>query len=271
MSKILVFGTGGVGSIYAYICEKGGATVTAVCRGNYSAVKEHGITIDSKIFGKVHGTPTPVRTVLEAVSNGPFDYIIVASKAFPGTSALIKDAVTPNHTSIVLAQNGIGIEQEYHSAYPTNTIISGVVYLPTTQTRPGYVEMGPLELFEIGVFPTPSNPPKTGETNAVTNAQHFSDIFRQGGATCTVHSDIQKPRWIKLSVNAAWNPLCALTLCDDANLLRSSPGAIEQIKSLMKEVADVATAVGYEGLVTDVEIDGQLSRAWTREYYLSFA
>lgn len=53
MSKVLVFGTGGVGCIYAYILQKGGAQVTAVCRSNYEAVKEHGITIDSKIFGKV--------------------------------------------------------------------------------------------------------------------------------------------------------------------------------------------------------------------------
>lgn len=58
MTKILVFGTGGVGCIYAYICEKGGATVTAVCRSNYETVKENGITIDSAIFGKVSLCPT---------------------------------------------------------------------------------------------------------------------------------------------------------------------------------------------------------------------
>lgn len=218
---------------------------------------------------KVHATPTTVRTATEAVSHGPFDYILVASKAFPGTSALIKDAVTPNVTSIVLAQNGIGIEQEYASAYPSNTIISGVVYLPTTQTSPGHVQMGPLELFEIGIYPTPSSPPTPSQTTSIAAATHFANLFKQGEATCQVFEDIQKPRWIKLSVNAAWNPMCALTLCDDANLLRSSPGAIDQIKEIMKEVAALAEAVGYPGLITDAEINKTLTRHASREFSLS--
>jgi 2-dehydropantoate 2-reductase len=266
MSKVLVFGTGGVGCIYAYILQKGRATVTAVCRSNYQAVKESGIMIDSKLFGKVHATPTPVRTVAEAKSHGPFDYILVSSKAFPGTSSLLTDAVTPNHTAIVLAQNGIGIEAEYAEAYPSNTIISGVVYLPTTQTRPGCVQMGPLELFEIGVYPN-----HTASSPAQQKAEAFAELFKQGGATCKVFDDIQKARWIKLSVNAAWNPFCALTHCDDANLLRSSPGAIDQIKGIMKEVASIATAVGYPDLITDDEIEKTLGRASGRKFTICFS
>ncbi|RDI86110.1 hypothetical protein Vi05172_g3797 [Venturia inaequalis] len=260
MSKILIFGTGGVGCIYSYVLEKGGAKVTAVCRSNYTAVKEQGITIDSKLWGKVHSSPTPVRTVTEAAIHGPFDYILVCSKAFPGTSSLIKDAVTPAVTSIILAQNGIGIEEEYHTAYPENTIISGVLYLPTTQTSPGYVSMGPLELFQIGVYPTPSTPPTTSQQSSIEATETFASLFTKGGATCTIHADVQKPRWIKLSANAAWNSMCALTHCDDANLLRSSPGAMHQIRKIMKEVAVLADGVGYPGTITDAEIDKILER-----------
>ena len=122
MTKVLVFGAGGVGCVYAWILQNGGAEVTAVCRSNFEQVKEHGIYIDSKIFGQVNGRLVAVRTVAEAVSQGvgSFDYIVLTSKAFPGTSEFIKDAVGEN-TAIVLAQNGIGIEEEYKERYPRNT------------------------------------------------------------------------------------------------------------------------------------------------------
>jgi 2-dehydropantoate 2-reductase len=253
MPKVLVFGTGGVGCIYAYICEKGGASVTAVCRTNYSAVKEHGIKISSKIFGEVSSKPKTVKTISEASSNGPFDYILVCSKAFLGTSSLIKDAVT-SETVIVLAQNGIGIEEEYATAYPNNPIISGVVYLPTTQVRPGIVEMGPMEHFQIGTFPASTTPERTKQ------ASDFAQLFTNAGATCTVYSDIQLQRWIKLAVNAAWNPMTALSLCDDANLLRSSPDAGPLVAKVMREVGLVATAAGYPSAITEEEIVSQMSR-----------
>jgi 2-dehydropantoate 2-reductase len=257
MPKVLVFGTGGVGCIYAWICDKGGAAVTTVCRTNYTAVKENGIKIDSKIFGSVSFRPNTVKSVTEAASYGPFDYILICSKAFPGISALVAEAVTPG-TAIVLAQNGIGIEEEYAAAYPGNTIISGVVYLPTTQVQPGIVEMGPLEFFQIGTYPA------TAPAPAQKQAEDFAAIYTAAGATCKVFPDIQLQRWIKLSVNAAWNPMTALTLCDDANLLRSSPGAATMIANVMREVGHVAAAAGYPTAITEEEIQLQMKRSLER-------
>jgi len=125
--------------------------------------------------------------------------------------------------------------------------------------------MGPLEIFEIGLFPRPISSSQAAENEgSIRKTLAFAEIFKAGGATCTPYPDIQQRRWIKLAVNAAWNPLCALTLCDDANLLRSSPGAIEQVKTCMREVGDIASAVGYPGLITEEEIERQTSRAMQR-------
>jgi 2-dehydropantoate 2-reductase len=134
MNKVLIFGTGGVGVVYGYLLHKGGAEVTAVCRTNYEAAKAHGLHIRSKIFGNVHFGPKVVDKVSDA--NEQYDYIVVCSKAFPGTCKMIAAAVSPQ-TAIVLGQNGIGIEDEYREMYPGNTIISGVVWLPVTQVEPG--------------------------------------------------------------------------------------------------------------------------------------
>ena len=237
MVKALIFGAGGVGCVYGYILDKAGVDVTAVCRSNYEAVKSKGISIRSAMFGRHQYHPTAVRTVKEA--NGPFDYLLVCSKAFPGTSKLIQDAVSPQ-TAIVLAQNGIAIEDEYAELYPKHTIISGVVYLPVTQVEPGVVEMGPLEKFEIGTFPARAPPEAKAKT------QLLSDVFAKAGATAPVFDDIQAMRWPKLAVNASLNPTTALTLCDDANLLRSSDLADDMVLLLMRQVGKVAEAAGYE-------------------------
>ncbi|EME82098.1 uncharacterized protein MYCFIDRAFT_77606 [Pseudocercospora fijiensis CIRAD86] len=256
MSNILVFGAGGVGCVYAVILEKGGANVTAVCRTNYAAVKENGILMRSAKWGHVRSKPNVVATCHEAAQNfGPFDYILVASKAFSGTAELIADAVTPGKTAIVLAQNGILIEEDYATKFPNNVIISGVVYLPTTQVEPGVVEHGTLlEQFEIGTFPAKAS------AEAKAQTQRFSDMFTAFGAKAPVHDDVQARRWIKLCVNASLNPMTALSMCDDGNLLRSSSYAISMVREVMREVGRLAAAAGYPDAVTEDEIEYQLSR-----------
>lgn len=52
--RVLVVGTGGIGSMSAYALEQGGlAEVTAVMRSNYDAVLKQGIDIDSVLWGQV--------------------------------------------------------------------------------------------------------------------------------------------------------------------------------------------------------------------------
>jgi len=219
--------------------HKGGAEVTVVCRTNYEAVKTNGITIRSAIWGNQQYSPVTVARVSESVRHGPFDFIIVASKAFPGTAKLLRDAVS-SQTCIVLAQNGIGIEDEYATAYPSAPIISGVVWLPATQVSPGVVEMGPLETFEIGTYPADA-----GEV-AKSRARQLSALYQSGGATCPVYDDIQTKRWPKLALNFAFNPVTALTRCDDGNFLRSSSIADDVIVDTMRQCGIVAKAAGYE-------------------------
>lgn len=254
MTRALIFGAGAVGSVYGWFLEKAGARVTAVCRSNYNQVKNNGLLIRSKKWGKNVHKPIAVPSVAEAKTHGPFDYILVCSKAFSETPSLIRDAVTPD-SAIVLAQNGIGIEESYAKLYPENTIISGVVYLPVVQVEPGVVEHGtPLERFEIGSYPAANA--------SVTTKQKVNglvDLFTKGGATCVAYDDVQPQRWYKLALNATLNPICALTLCDDGNYLRSSDGALAMACDVMREVGRVASALGYDN-ITDDTINEHMKR-----------
>jgi 2-dehydropantoate 2-reductase len=233
------------------------ASVTAVCRSNYDVVKKEGFIINSSIFGNnIHFRPHVVRDCSKAAAADaqPFDYVLVCSKAIPGsTPELIEAAVTPGHTVILLLQNGIGIEEEYTIAFPNNSIVSCVVYLPATQRPAGFIKHGEVERLEIGNYPS---------STSSEHAEAIGKLFKQAGATVEVHKDIQLKRWYKLVVNASWNPLCALTLCTDVEFMESSSPATGLAFDIMLEVCDIAKAYGY--VISREETEYQLGRAKAR-------
>ncbi len=260
--RILIFGTGSIGATYAYVLSRAipASNVVTVCRSNFESASRDGFTIHSTLWGqnqKVH--PVVVRSISEASALDPsshFDYILICSKALPttpSTAQLIKPAVSPL-TTIVLIQNGIGIEEPYHFLFPNNPLLSTVVYLPATQTSPGVVQHKEIEMLHIGSYPSSPN---------TESASKFANLIIESGASAKVHADIQFERWSKLLVNCCWNPICALSRSRDAQILTATPISKEVVRGIMLEIAAVAQACGYD--VGDKEVDYQLGRAAARE------
>ncbi|EXJ92828.1 2-dehydropantoate 2-reductase [Capronia epimyces CBS 606.96] len=263
--RILIVGTGSIGSVYAYIFSRtvSAANVFTVCRSNYEVVSRQGLTINSTVFGQnLKVRPQVVRSVDEAVAESegqPFDYVVVTAKAIPSTPSIpdqLRAAVSEN-TTIVLIQNGIGIEDIYRSAFPSNPILSCVVYLPATQIAPGTVQHSEVELLHIGTYPATA-PPQHKDS-----AERLAALLHAGGASAKVHQDVQQQRWSKLLVNASWNPICALSRSRDAQFLHSSPYAPDLIEGVMLEIAAIAQASGYPSISSSV-VDYQIGRATAR-------
>lgn len=253
--NVLVFGVGSIGAVYLYQLQKAGCKVTAVCRSNYQAVKESGFTLHSVRFGTQKYKPDHVvRSVAECPKDVDYDFVVVCSKSFPGSRPSLADMIRPAIketqpcTAILLAQNGIDIEQEVADAFPQNPILSGVIYLPAVQTDQGtidYPEM--MNLLEVGTFPFDAPPSHKGA------ARRIADLMIQGGGGAEVHDDIQIARWSKLIMNAAWNPIGALTLTTDGDFLNTSdPYAYELSWAVMMEIVDLATKMGIPGVTSQV-------------------
>jgi 2-dehydropantoate 2-reductase len=255
--RILLFGAGGVGTVYLWLLSKVAHT-TAVCRSNYDVAKRDGFIINSTMFGQgIHFKPHVVRDCEEAASQGtgdPYDYIVVCSKAIPSTvPKLIAPVVTFGKTAIVLVQNGVGIEEEYRVAFPENPIVSAVVYLPATQRPAGVIKHGEIAKLEVGSYPSSAqNGP----------AEAFVRLVQAAGGTAEFYDDVQPKRWVKLLVNASWNPICALTLSKDTDVLGSCSEAADVLLAVMIEIRNIAEAYGYQ--ITKEEVDFQLGRAQAR-------
>jgi 2-dehydropantoate 2-reductase len=247
--SILLFGVGSVGAVYLLQLQRAGCTVTAICRSNYEAVQQNGFTITSERLGNTTYRPDHiVRTIKECPQDTIYDYIIVTTKSFPGKQPSLADQLRPAlegrpSTTIVLAQNGIEIENELAEAYPLNPLLSGVIYLPSTQTAPGIIDNPEmLNLLELGTFP--ADAPEAHKDSA----RRLADLMVRGGGDATVLDDIQVARWSKLLINASWNPISALSLCTDGDFLRSSKFAYELVWGIMMEIVVLARKIGIPGV-----------------------
>ena len=133
-----------------------------------------------------------------------FDYIVCAHKAI-NLSAIppIFQSVADSNTTFVIMQNGVGNEDPFRSAYPQNTIISGVVWVGATQTSPGLIKHMQAENTEIGLFSNPGS--DSGREKS--RLENFASIMRQGRTNISVEDDVQVKRWEKVVWNAAWNTI----------------------------------------------------------------
>lgn len=63
-SRVLIVGTGGIGTMSAYALEQGGlAEVTAIMRSNHDAAVKEGIDIDSVLWGQIKAWRPTVSTL----------------------------------------------------------------------------------------------------------------------------------------------------------------------------------------------------------------
>lgn len=246
-TQILIIGMGGVGSIASYALEyKGLSEVTAVVRSDYDLVTKRGYNIDSTNYGIVKGfKPTNVvKSIQEAhdlnVNNGKgFEYVIVTLKNLPDISPIediIGPAVTEN-TTIVLIQNGIGIERDLVKKFPNNSIISGVSMIGSTNINCEVVQHVK-DILYIGPF-------IATDTAAIEKAKKLVELYNSDKNECTYDHNVKKARWRKLVYNACFNTTAALVGVDVGRIQES--GADEPlILPMMDEIYAIAKADGVE-------------------------
>jgi 2-dehydropantoate 2-reductase len=232
--KILVVGTGAVGSLYGGCLAKAGASVSVLSRSDYHRVKEKGIEIKS-ILGDYHFVPDQVvKSAADYI--GTPDYILVATKVLPGldTGGIIKNAVAPA-TSIVLLQNGIDIEKDIAASFPGNEIISALAFICVSRPEYGKIEHTDAGSLIIGKYP--------GGRSA--KIDELRDLFNASGIKCTVDEKITTSRWKKLIWNAPFNPLSVLGGGLDTREMAESDEAMALARKIMGEIIELARREGY--------------------------
>lgn len=177
----------------------------------------------------------------------PYRFVICTTKNIadvpPSVADLIRPAVTPEHTVIVLMQNGLNIERPVIQAFPQNVVLSVVTFCGSHQVEIGKIIHEDHDRSSIGPFLNP---------NLDSQIQHdaakeFVEIYKASGiASPEYQTDVGWTRWRKLLYNACLNSLCAITDLDTGRI-QIADGAIDNlVRPAMKEICAGAKAFGHD-------------------------
>ncbi len=253
--KVLVYGAGAIGGYLGAILTASGEDVTLVARGaQYDALSSRGIRLEGPRSGRPD--PIKVRVCKPGEENGPYDVVFVTLKSQQIADAaqhlrglVAKDGV------FVFPQNGIpwwyfdGIDSKYRGTqlktvdpdgvlsrtFEPQMIIGGTALKPADMIASGHIKLPDAETDALVI----------GEIdNSVTpRVQEIAAMTTRAGWNGRVSEDVRKVKWTKLTGNAVWNSLGAITQSTGREVAEF-PGTRPLAIALMREVIAVAEAVG---------------------------
>lgn len=185
--------------------------VSVTCRSNYQAVLSNGLKMDTHTFGSYHFQPANVFPSITAAAKSSitFDYIVVTTKALPDVSddsETIQEVVGKD-SSIVLIQNGVGVEQPHRDRFPNNVVLSAVTIVSAAQTEPGVVKQARWTRISVGPYVNGGAEGEAQNEELMEKSQRsnerFVRILKEGGikdAELYDEKGLQLVRWHKLAV-----------------------------------------------------------------------
>jgi 2-dehydropantoate 2-reductase len=230
--KILVMGTGAVGSFYGGKLARAGHTVTFIARGeNLRALRQKGLTVKSYqgnfSLERVHATD-------HLGEAGVCDLVLVCVKSYDTVDAArLMRPVVGAQTVILSLQNGVENEEWLEDTLGSANVLGGMVYIGAELTSPGVVEhsfSGALVFGEQDGQRTP-------------RAKRLEWVFLDADLQAQLSSSITLMLWDKLVWNAAFNAIAVLTRSTVGELL-ASPLTRALVRDTMLEVVAVAQAQG---------------------------
>lgn len=232
--KVLVIGTGAVGSFYGALLARAGAEVSVVARSDYEQVRASGIDVasDTKL-GDYHFRPAAVVQGAAELADPP-DYVLLCIKVVEGAdrTALLRGALGPD-TAIVLVSNGVEIEDDIAAAFPDHELISALAFICVTRTAPGQIWHQAYGRLALGNYPSGLS----DKTKALCAA------FEKSGINAAASPDIVTARWQKCVWNAPFSPLSVLSGGLSTNDILSTQEPL--VRAIMMEIERVAAALGH--------------------------
>lgn len=195
----------------------------------------------TKMWGDGSFRPFRVARSTREISNMSFDYVVCANKVTALNGSNFTDElahVVSPQTTLVSAQNGVGVDSSLRHAFQHNKILSAVCYISCLQPLPGVVEqvsnIRP-HAFHIGTYDNLEHFNSTADQSALKEFVALDDKFKEV-------NDVAAERWTKQIFNGAWNPMTAISGLDTHRLLASP--YLQTVYDLASETFDVATKLG---------------------------
>ena len=224
---------GAMGTLIAYFLHRAGCTVWVLDNKSeqVSTVREEGLSVEDA--GGTDRIPFPTATT-DPEEIGQVDLIIIAVKAYD-TGPAMRGAVSllGDETVVLTLQNGLYNLETIGEIVGKNRVLGGVTAHGATQLGYGHIRHAGCGETVIGSF--------SGEPGALVT--RVSNLLSAAGISTTTTADVTGTIWSKLIINAAINPLTALTGLTNGAVIECAE-LLDVQERVVKEACAVATARG---------------------------
>lgn len=232
--KILIVGAGALGCWLGATLYTNGLDVSLY---HYRAEKvrhlqEHGVKI-SQSDGSQITVQMPVFAVPEDI--GQVDLVLLLVKSQDTASAAQHILRLNSEPDIISLQNGLGQMQSLAECFPKERLFNGVIYQGAQETAPGEVLYAGSGRTIIAAEDAQRQPA----------AEAYAELISSHGIPMEAVelTLLERERWQKLLVNAALNPVSALSGLTNGESVQHEP-SLAQMQAIAKEGMAVANSLG---------------------------
>ena len=230
MKKVLIVGTGALGTLFAARLAASGNSVTVLgtWKNALEALNRDGARLVTADGAEIR---FPVRATDDPAGCTDIDIALVLVKSWQTEQAALKlSACLPVPALVVTLQNGLGNREILAGALSDARVLLGVCTYGATLLGPGLARSGGEGVLSLEAHP---------------RCWEVEGLLRGAGFRVDIVRDANALAWGKLVINAAINPLTALLRVPNGDLLKR-PAARLVMSALAKEAAAVAAAGGVK-------------------------
>lgn len=237
VNRVAIVGAGAVGGYYGARLAEAGIDVSFLLRSDFEHVSEHGLRIKS-VAGDIDLPSVQCACVSSDI--GPVDLVIIAWKTT--SNEYYEEVIRPllhEDTMILTLQNGLGNVEKLARLFGDQRIFGGLCFVCINRVGPGELCHSASGMVRVGEF-------KTGGDQVSNKLQGLVDFLKQGGIDCQAEPNLEKAQWMKLVWNIPFNGLAIAEGGVDTGVLLATEGREDRIRRIMREVQQVAAAMGYD-------------------------
>lgn len=240
MARVVIIGSGAMGSIYGVLMADAGHEVEIVDTdaAHVEAINRSGLRVQGASGDRTKNLPAS--TEVEGVA--PADHVIIATK-YDGVADAARKAlrVMRDDTDLVTVQNGLGSADIVANIVGGERLSMGVVGgFQANLKAPGHSFHNGMEMVRFGSY-ADYDPARLNR---------IADIWKSAGFDAKVFDDIHRMVWDKLLINCAVNGPCAITDLRVGALL-ADPHGREISHGCITEAFNVAKAKGIALSIED--------------------
>jgi len=224
--KILIFGLGALGTVFATSLKSHGHTVFGFTKEKYiNQFKGKKLKIQG-LFGNKEAQLNDIFTETEQIKNKDLDLIIVSVKAYDTQTAINQiKPVIGEKTLVLLAQNGYGNYEIASSILGKERVILSRIIFGAKVIEPG--------IAEVTVFADDIVIGQPDKAISEEKLIEIAKIFNEAGLPTKVSQDVYAILWDKILYNSALNPLGAILECSYGTLAEH-----EETRKIMNKIVE---------------------------------